>query len=224
MKKWVFTTIDHIVDKHFQLLIQVDSPKAIHAGVNQESFRANPARPLTEWIALSQIDKDDRFLVKGIGKFQKDKKRRDYFQFNRERSRLFIAPEIEQQDATDVSGAEDTGVMGGLKTLLPWNQPGRYLWALRIDERCEVCHSERNVPEGDLVKAEESGTSVPGDKNADSVQESHRVKPPIFMQEELVGAVSVVLPAGQTSVTLLFNRIFIVVGGLLSCICIFISI
>jgi signal transduction histidine kinase len=81
--------------------------------------------------------------------------------------------------------------------LKPWSQPSRYLRAIRAEKSCLAagCHG----PKPNL-SAEAEG-------------------PPTFDEGQLVGVISVLLPAGQTSITLLFNRIFIILAGLLSCVC-----
>jgi len=76
-------------------------------------------------------------------------------------------------------------------------ESGRYLYAIRGSDKCIACHRSQAVE------------SVAVDAH----------KPAGFTEGELVGVVSVVLPAGQTGTLLLFNRIFIVAGGVLSCIC-----
>jgi signal transduction histidine kinase len=70
--------------------------------------------------------------------------------------------------------------------LKPWSQPSRYLRAIRAEKSCLAagCHG----PKPNL-SAEAEG-------------------PPTFDEGQLVGVISVLLPAGQTSITLLFNRIF----------------
>jgi len=192
------TEVAHVLDRHCQ------SPES--PGLKAIPFATGPedeveSRPITKWISLAgdqdEIKKDD-FLRHGIDKFRKDITRHDYFKFNTDGKDLYV-PQAQQEHSSQ-DNSERKSIINW-DAVLPWNQPGRYLWALRADNSCISCHGSKTIDE-------KAATSEPASK-----------QPPVFTEGELVGAISVVLPVGQTSMTLLFNRIFIIVGGLLSCIC-----
>jgi two-component system, NarL family, sensor histidine kinase BarA len=78
---------------------------------------------------------------------------------------------------------------------------GQYLQAVRADQSCLTpgCHTPPSEP------APPAGT------------EAAPIK--VFHEGQLVGVISVTVPASQTGTILLFNRVFIVVGGLIAGIC-----
>ena len=95
---------------------------------------------------------------------------------------------------------ESHGVLSRVERTLGQGTVGRYILAVRANSGCLMggCHSN--------VEAEqEADASVAG--------------PPAFVEGQLVGVISVTVPKGQIGITLLFNRIFIVAGGLLAGIC-----
>ena len=173
-------------------------------------------RPITQWIPIEQVAvKADRsseeasvdetsstvavasagesFVRRGIRKFRDDRQRIEYFKPHSEQG----FPALEGSGGDTV----DDGLFGSLEAALPWARPGRYLRAVRADGSClgGGCHA--------------SGT---GESDADKdVSQGPRS----LAEGELVGVISVVLPAGQTSMTLLLNRILIVVAGLSAGIC-----
>jgi len=104
---------------------------------------------------------------------------------------LFVAPKNSKTNYT-ISRAKET---------LGWGLPSRYLRAVRAQNVClsAGCHT--------------SGTK---EINKDT---NKSIGPPQFNKGQLVGVISVTLPAGQTSTTLLFNRILIVVAGIMAGIC-----
>lgn len=128
----------------------------------------------------------DVFERKGISKFLNDRNRRDKFSL------------VPEGHAVGKSKDEPGGFIGGLEATLSRGQVGRYLLAVRADDGCLAggCHS-RTI--GDGVDEGDSATG-----------------PPAFSDGQLVGVISVTVPKGQTGITLLLNRIFIIVGGLLA--------
>ena len=89
----------------------------------------------------------------------------------------------------------------GLSSAFTLEQPTRYLHSVWATRGCLTsgCHS---APLDEQDAAETDGS-----------------RPTIFELGGLVGLIHVTLPEGQTEETLLFNRLFIVVGGLLAGIC-----
>jgi signal transduction histidine kinase len=92
----------------------------------------------------------------------------------------------------------------GPSKMFTLQQPARYLHSVWAKSGCLAsgCHS--NSEGNTAVKEEEE-------------EEENRPRP--FQLGQLVGVIHVTLPEGQTEETLLFNRLFIVVGGLLAGIC-----
>lgn len=77
--------------------------------------------------------------------------------------------------------------------------PSRYFRAVFVQRDCLECHAS---PDENLAPE-----TAPADT------------PPVFEAGHLVGLIAVTLPEGQTGPTLFFNRVFIVVAGLLAGIC-----
>jgi signal transduction histidine kinase len=130
----------------------------------------------------------DAFVRKGIRRFLKDRDRQSDFEFYG--SKLTQSAQAGEQQ-------EEEGFLD-MMGWMPRQQSGRYLHAVRTNENCLVsgCHG---------VKSKEAIEGQP-----------ELGGPPEFSEGELVGVISVTLPAGQTSTTLLFNRIFIVAAGLMA--------
>jgi len=138
----------------------------------------------------------DGFVRDWLKEFGRDNSRQEVFKLHWEGGGDF------EDDRTDSS------FRSRVRTILPWAEPARYLRAVRANRSCVSggCHGGSSVE-----PAGASGGSPVGSGRWPGA--------PIFTEGELLGVISVILPAGQTSVTLLFNRIFIIVGGLLSSIC-----
>jgi len=168
-------------------------------------------RPLTQWIALDSASGEkptvepemgeseethtaprlpgDAFVRQGIRKFTEDPAEHERFEFV-----VFDYSTFSGEDSQDRPG----GFLDRLGGLLPQGKTARYLRAVRADKGCMAggCHTSS----GD--------EGAPADKTGST--------PRVFTEGQLVGVISVTLPPGQTSTTLLFNRIFIVTAGILA--------
>ncbi len=168
-----------------------------------ENENRNPA-PFTQWLSLNE-DPDDLsnipqngFIRNGIRHFREDPSLNERFVFNKWPTQLEQPPDFVWIDPQDPNFLET------VRSSLPGEVQGHYVSALRVNGRCLFCHGAQ------AVATLES-----------QVTEGGRIPPKlkIFTEGQLVGLISVVLPAGQTATTLLFNRIAIIVGGVLSCLC-----
>ena len=130
----------------------------------------------------------DAFELQGVHKFLTEKDRDERFRMHYR---------MEGGGVSGVGGLEGQREEVGFGGVGFWNQPARYLRAVRADKGClgGGCHG------GGVQHAEQAVTEG---------------GPPVFQEGELVGVVSVILPAGGTETTLVFNRIFIVVAGFLA--------
>ncbi|MCK4628300.1 MAG: HAMP domain-containing histidine kinase, partial [Sedimentisphaerales bacterium] len=173
-----------------------------------EPSETDSPHPQTRWLGLGQpeiadnaelLDKffrdnipDDPFLQNGVMLFLKDAETNEIFE-------LQTSQPAPQSSTTKLENA--TKPASGPATAA--YQPARFLCAVRADNSClsSGCHAVPLPTAAPLPVAAVPEGAAP------------------FTEGQLVGIISVLLPAGQTSTTLLFNRIFIVVGGLLSCIC-----
>ncbi len=169
---------------------------------------ANEPRPFSRWYLLER-DKDeivqDEFLSRGIMKFKENKEEPYYFKFSKEQSRLYV-PENSQTEQQKEKLIKNPG------KVMPWNEPSRYLHPLHAKRDCLNCHGAQAI---ETIKSKiESDNEYAAEFKAQNKQ-----LPIIFSEGDLIGVISVLLPTGQTSDTLFFNRVFIVIGGLLSCIC-----
>ena len=167
------------------------------------------AKPFTQWIPLDaptarqqdspeQLSRD-KFLLTGIEEFSDNPVEYEIFSL-RAQPRKISSVTPHSGVLSDDLDSGYTGRFGGLLKGLSWAQPSRYLRAVRADRSClgGGCHGK---------------PSVESDENNPSVELL-----PQFSEGDLVGVISVVLPAGQTVATLVFNRILIIVAGLLSAI------
>ena len=151
--------------------------------------------------AIDQVP-GDSFVKEGVIKFLRDRDRHVIFRL---RETINLPTELDQngrnsdtitepnQPAPTPSALDE---QGSIRQLLAYSAPSRYLRAVRVETGClkSSCHGGAETAEPSLP--------VQG--------------PPKLTEGELVGVISVILPAGQTSTTLLFNRIFIVIAGLLA--------
>jgi len=162
-----------------------------------ESTAAQQQRPPR---AIDRIP-GDSFVKEGVIKFLRDRDRHVVF-------RLRYISNMPPETNTNSPNSEDTepnqaipvpsplDQQGAIQQLLAFGAPSRYLRAVRAQTGClkSSCHG----------RTENADPSIPYQG------------PPKLTEGELVGVISVILPAGQTSTTLLFNRIFIVIAGLLA--------
>ncbi len=168
-------------------------------------------RPLTQWIVLESTSGEDRavkpgmsesgekqtvprlpgdaFVRQGIRIFAKDPTEHEKFEF-----RVFDYSTFGGEDPQE----RPQGFLHRLGGLLPQGKTARYLRAVRADKGCMAggCHTISGT----------EGTTA----------DNTSTNPRVFTEGQLVGVISVTLPPGQTSTTLLFNRIFIVTAGILS--------
>lgn len=198
--------VHHLRLRHFRGVAEMgDSARVPSLSTPPET---DPSRPLTRWLSLPQpviadntelLDKffrdtvpDDPFLRKGVMRFLGDPETNEIFELQTSRP----APQSLSAEPESVSPPAGPPAATAY-------QPARFLCAVRADNSClsAGCHAVPPAGVAPLPDAAPSEGAAP------------------FTEGQLVGVISVLLPAGQTSTTLLFNRIFIVVGGLLSCIC-----
>ncbi len=134
----------------------------------------------------------DAFIERGVKRFLRHPDRPDYF---------VLHDETLDMDELTKTGQEENAFLRPLQKHLPFGRPARYLRAIRAEAGClaESCHGVR------LDKSE--------------TKESAVGKPRIFREGELVGAVEVVIPAGQTAAIRMFNLFLIIIAGLLAGIC-----
>gem|GEM_PF-824236 len=180
-------------------------PGAIEARQAQEGSEASGGSvPEKAWDRLP----GDDFVKRAILNFLRDPQEQVIFEL-REAGVSISGPElnnnpseaaVEEESNFDVIEIprEDAGEKGPLEQLLAQGAPSRYLQAVRAQSGClkGSCHGGGAVEKDET--ALEAGIL------------------PRFTEGELVGVISVILPAGQTGTTLLFNRIFIVLAGLLA--------
>ena len=103
-------------------------------------------------------------------------------------------PQIREavREMMDVDGSEDFFAI---------DRSARYIRGIWAQENCLTsgCHARPAEP----VATEDQPLAAP----------------PTFSEGQLIGLIDVALPPGQTGPTLLFNRLFIIVGGMLAGIC-----
>ena len=129
----------------------------------------------------------DTFLLHGVKRFLEDRDRHTMFRFL----------DTGDEQLTNPDHTDSPGWTRKLGLSLPGGYPSRYLRAVRAEGAClaAACH---------------------GSTRDQSDQDQTLLGPPRFQDGQLVGVISVILPPGQTSATLLFNRIFIVAAGLMA--------
>ncbi|MBN1763655.1 MAG: hypothetical protein JW860_00205 [Sedimentisphaerales bacterium] len=205
--------VEHVLRSHFKIGVPrkgVTVLPSLASGSERVMAESGTAfgQPETDWLnlqalglastdsdggrdSLKELIPEDAFLRRAVRRFVKDKDLAEIFE-------LQIETAVDD-DAVRLS--EDESIWDYFHGFLPWDQPTRYLRAVRADVSCMAsgCHVTR------------ASSGVVGE-----VEESKPLLPASFGENELIGVISVTIPAGQTSATLLFNRIFIVVGGLVS--------
>ncbi|MBN2210845.1 MAG: HAMP domain-containing protein [Sedimentisphaerales bacterium] len=134
----------------------------------------------------------DAFVERGVKRFLRHPDRADYFVLHDET--------MDINDQTLADQGEGT-FLGPLQKRLPFGRPARYLRAIRAEAGClaESCH-------GAGLDKSEAAEPAAG-------------KPRSFREGELVGAIEVIIPAGQTAATRMFNLFLIIIAGLLAGIC-----
>ncbi|MBN2843127.1 MAG: hypothetical protein JXM68_08555, partial [Sedimentisphaerales bacterium] len=186
--------VDHILWQHCQ---SMPSPTLPPLSKAQSSVR-----PITEWVRLGAERESrlaaDKFLAQGVSAFDADKSREEYSRFNSEQENI-IPPSLVDNDQITELGRS------------PLASPGRYLRALRAERDCLKCHGSQ-VIESRLASIRESS-------DIEEIKRKEEELPPAFAEDELVGVISVVIPAGRSSQVLFINRTIIIVGGLFSGIC-----
>jgi len=210
------TEVNHVLNRHTQPERDSEIEGQLPPLVLDDEL--GKGQPVTRWIPVvkdSQHQTGDAFVKRGIKKFQDKTKDRPYI-FKLHRPEQIPASgarnNAESQDditttldanTIDPAASDSVPTGGVLSEILPWSAPARYLYPVRVKAKClsENCHA---------------GKTTKGKTTANEIEAAGQ---PFFAEGELVGVISVILPAGKTGVTLLFNRIFIVIGGILSGIC-----
>ena len=193
--------VDHVLWRH---CLEADSPV-----LPPLSKAESDARPVTQWIRISSDNKDyimgkDPFLAMGVAEFETDKNREEFSRFDSEQE--IIVPQTLQDNS-----AENPQGTGLGERFIPDARPGRYLRALRAERDCLKCHGSQII-ESQLASIRESS-------DPNEVARRTAMLPPVYAEDELVGVISVILPAGRSSQILLINRTIIIVGGLFSGLC-----
>jgi len=187
-----------LVWQHFQKSTGLDA--------RLEVFSLEPG-PETRWFSAAELEHqpDQQNTQAERGKFSQEELfarwGMTWFQHHPDRQEFFDPRSERIETAKSNSAANrDRSLLSDIEAARPWARPDRYLRAVRADAGCLAagCHG--------------GGGESRGDRES-------QLGPPIFTQGELVGVMSVVLPAGQTNTTLLFNRILIIIAGLLAGIC-----
>jgi len=174
------------------------------ASLKEMDLAALQPRPVTHWIPLYSLlpngptepaDTKADPLPDSISQDSFLRKGIRKFIKHKHEVEIFELKEYPPEETAELDPNEKQGFFSDFLALRPSSQPSRYLRAIRAEKSCLTggCHAPAAAADAEA--------------------------PPTFTEGQLVGAVSVLLPPGQTSITLLFNRIFIVLAGLLSCIC-----
>ncbi len=186
--------VDHVLWQHCQAMPSPTLPPLSKA--------QSSVRPITEWVRLGSeresILAADRFLAHGVSVFEAEKGREEYSRFNSEQENIIPPSLVDNEQITELGRS-------------PLASPGRYLRALRAERDCLKCHGSQ-VIESRLASIRESS-------DAAEIKRKEEELPPAFAEDELVGVISVVIPAGRSSQVLFINRTIIIVGGLFSGIC-----
>ncbi len=167
-----------------------------------ESDSLEIVTPVTRWISIKEdgSKKDyDKFTRHGIKEFLKDKNKKEHFAFHRKIRQSELQPKKTAKPVADPNDQKSDDQKGNGQ-LAAYPTSG-YLWALRAEASCMAsgCHQSPS--------SEGTGQKSPDPKS---------LRP--FTEGELVGAISVTIPAGQTNTTQLFNLLTIIMGGAFSCI------
>ncbi|MBI9017045.1 MAG: DUF3365 domain-containing protein [Phycisphaerae bacterium] len=189
--------VDYVLQRHCQTSTgpgTSDKPSL----VNPQDDTDNP-KPITNWYRITgqaeNFNHEDRFIQRNIRRLAKDKKIPYIFDFRVKQQIVedeSLLPDIENEEKVE-----------GFGKILPSNEPSRYLYPVRANISCMKCHASTPATAVDIATETENSVT----KKASE-----------FTEGQLVGVISVDLPAGQSSVTLLFNRIFIIIGGTISCV------
>ena len=189
--------VDDVLQRHCQSLGEMNLPPLSKA--------ESSARPLTHWIYLKEGREEklanDSFLERGVSFFEKDTNRTEFSRFNRQQEQI-IPKEFHTEP--DENEAPD----GFWSHFMPESNPGRYLRGLRTERYCLDCHGSQII-ESELAKIRESS-------DPNEIARLEAELEPVFSESELVGVISVILPAGRSSQILLINRTIIILGGLFS--------
>lgn len=190
----------HALEQHYGQPPLLESPEGNRLQFKTDFFEVT--RPITQWLSLSEdqsIAKYDKFTRHGIRKFREDKSKYEYFSFHRKTPALSLPPSEGTSENIDPNAV--MSVPKAMDSAQDQYPTTGYLWALRAEESCMAsgCHESR--PSDSITET------------AATVQ-----LPRSFTEGELVGVISVVIPAGQTNTTLLFNLLTIIMGGAFSCI------
>ena len=189
--------VDDVLQRHCQSIGEMNLPPLSKAEYS--------AQPITHWINLKE-DREvktatDPFLKHGIDIFEKKTNLQEITRFNHKQE--LIIPEEYRTDPNESEKSE-----GFLDQFIPDSNPGRYLRGLRTERYCLDCHGSQII-ESELAKIRESS-------NPEEIAKREAELPPVFSEGELVGVISVILPAGRSSEILLTNRLIIILGGLFS--------
>jgi len=164
-------------------------------------------RPVTQWLALpSQLNQLASLLkpASDSAMTQEQDPEPAPLTPQQKEAKAQITKQLKEltEDQFIIDGIKDYLFSSDTQETFQLQQPARYLrgvWAAR-DCLTSGCHSSQ--------KQNNAITKTAGQK-----------LPKPFIQGQLIGVISVTLPPGQTGPTLLFNRLFIIVGGFLAGIC-----
>jgi len=165
---------------------------------------------LTEWLDRQTIEtlrtNPKAVTMKLAGQRRFVRKYLRELELERKQAEFFLA----QSDENALSG-ESLTEEEMAETATSGGRPSRYLRIIRAERSClaDGCHASTAAP------AESAAAAV----NTEKTEPEKKTARPTFNEGDVVGVISVYLPSGQTSVTLLFNRILIVIAGALAGIC-----
>lgn len=158
--------------------------------VSNDSSLPNSEQAFTQWVTLAEIEQR-------VAELESDEEveplsiTEAYIQRAAEKFQ-------EDRDRTEMFRTpEITDSSDSWMDAIVGNSPSLYMRAIRADQSCIAsgCHGSGG-----------EGGSVPG-------------HPLTLVAGELVGVVAVTVPSGQSRITLIFNRLLIIVAGLLAGIC-----
>jgi len=199
---------DRVFENHFRIEKELGATDQIPSLKSEEEEIST--RPITHWVLLeqpagketagnlAQLPKElaakDNFLRHGVKFFHKNPEQNEFFELQ--------YPIRGPEELSKVEAADDSSNAASTAAATKGKEPARYLRAVRAEASCLA-----------------AGCHVPTPPETTAADENAKEGLLSFSEGQLVGVISVVVPAGQTGTTLLFNRIFILSGGLLSCIC-----